>query len=56
MKMSKTRSEKRKKKAAGRKQLGIAIVEGKGHNAIQQAARKAGVEPKSARKFQKEMK
>ena len=44
-----TRKLMREKKARGRKALGKAIVEGKGHNAMQQAGRKAGIEPRAVR-------
>lgn len=53
--MSKIRTLKKLKKQLGRKQLGKAISEGKNYNAVQAAAGKAKIEPKVARKFQKEM-
>lgn len=52
----KTKQQKRKAKQRGRIQLGHAISEGKGHNAIQQAARKAKINPKAARKLEKILK
>jgi hypothetical protein len=49
----KSKSRLKLKKAFARKQLGIAISEGKSYNEVQKAARKAKIEPKVARQFQK---
>jgi hypothetical protein len=49
----KSKSRLKLKKARARKKLGIAISEGKSYNEIQKAARKAKIEPKVARQFQK---
>lgn len=46
---------KRKRKAAARKKLGLAIVEGRGYNYVMQQVRKAEIEPKTARKYWKEL-
>lgn len=50
---SKQRKIIKEKKKKGRKLLGVAISEGKGHNAIQAAARRAKIAPSSARNLEK---